>query len=306
MKSFRFWSIGRLEKRILEIQSILGSEERRKNMASGIAMPLFEGRLESADRPLRAELEELKLKRQFKHDNRLLLANVFAMAVSLAIAFTVPPWEQSLKQNEAERAAVQSLYQTVVANGDIFVENFNSVRMAMATTTTMFPPESQVEFPVDENVHKLLQRGLGIVQYRFLLYYLGQTKLMNEEIELVRNEMVAKGPTPAAQLGSVRNFQATLQTLEGGDWKSAKFNYVYDTGCIEHLLSKTFSFIDIAKRDQKVTCESDSLNRIFYLYGFIPDETPAWLLPELTAALNEREPGLGDRLILPWADQGLR
>lgn len=59
-----------VEKRILEIKSILGDEDRRSSIAKGISMPAFEKRLEIKNRPLKNELEALETERSFLLDDR--------------------------------------------------------------------------------------------------------------------------------------------------------------------------------------------------------------------------------------------
>ena len=80
----------KIEKRILEIQSILNDENREKEIGAGIPMEIFHGRLKNANRSLLAELEELKTRRQFAHDNRQLLINTASILVALLVAFLVP------------------------------------------------------------------------------------------------------------------------------------------------------------------------------------------------------------------------
>ena len=62
--------LNQIEKRILEINDILSDKTREKNFASGIAMPVFEGRLKNANRPLLEEKIQLETKRQFILDRR--------------------------------------------------------------------------------------------------------------------------------------------------------------------------------------------------------------------------------------------
>ncbi len=290
------FGIKQVEKRILEIKQILGDEGRRKDMARGVAMPTFEGRLKNANRPLSAELEELETKRKFAHDNRNLFVNVLTIAVALFVAFFVPSWEISLQEKHREKADIQSLYQSIIANEDIFISNFNTIKYAQNNGLPVSTPEFHIEFPVTEGVHKKLQRGLGIDQYRFLLYFLNQTELLNQQIKVVRGAMAESSPLSAHDM-RVRSFYTTMESLENGDWETAKFNYIHDTSCILYMFQKTFPSIEINERESTISCSTESLNRLFYHFGFIRAEIPDWLVPELKAALNERESGLGDRLI---------
>ena len=63
-------NLRQIEKRILEINEILADKERERKMASGISMPIFEGRLKNANRPLLDEKAQLETNRQFLLDRR--------------------------------------------------------------------------------------------------------------------------------------------------------------------------------------------------------------------------------------------
>lgn len=289
------FGLKKIEKRILEINHILGDEDRIKNMP-GITEDFAKGELEKANRPLIAELDELKEKRGFIRDRRNLIINILTISTSLFIAFFVPIWETSWNQKQQERADIQSLYQTIIANEDIFISNFNAVKNSQNSNLPISTPEFHIEFPISENVHKIIQRELGIDQYRFLLYFLNQTELLNQEIRQIRYE-IADSEKVLPQNKRVLSYQKMMESLEKEGWEDYKFNYIDDASCLIYMFQKSFSFIDIAEREETISCSNDSLNRLFYHFGYIPAETPNWLIPELRGALNEREKGLGDRLV---------
>lgn len=62
--------LNQIEKRILGIKNILADKDREKKIASGVAMPVFEGRLKNANRPLLEEKDRLETERQFILDRR--------------------------------------------------------------------------------------------------------------------------------------------------------------------------------------------------------------------------------------------
>lgn len=294
----KFWGISKINRRVLEIKRILADEERVQEMAReatsrGIVKAEFERQLERENRPLFKELEVLEMEGKFRHDNRTAVISIAAMLISLGIAFGVPIWQAKL----SERADIQALYQSVGANGDIFISNFNELKNAQNKGETLSLPETFIEFPLDEAMHKKLQRSLGIDLYRFFLFYANQTNVLNDQIRQLSTEMTSNGSISASGTNNVKAYQLSLNALEGDGWRNAKFNYIYDTSCIEYMLFRTFAFIEVAERDQGVNCSPESLNRIYYHYGYIEAEMPRWIRPELRAALNEREAGLGDRLI---------
>ena len=58
-------NLKQVQNRVSEILLILGDEDRRKKMGNGISQPVFEGRLENANRLLIAELKRLEKQEQF-------------------------------------------------------------------------------------------------------------------------------------------------------------------------------------------------------------------------------------------------
>ncbi len=291
-----FFKLRKIQKRILEIKNILGSEERRKNIGVGVSLDFFKRELENKNRPLLAELETLQAERIFSHDNRNLFVNITTIFVSLLIAFYAPRLEISLQQKNQEEIDIQSLYQSIISNEDIFIGNSNAIQYAQNNNLPISSPEFHIEFPIKDNIHKMLQREFGIDQYRFLLYFLNQTTFLNEKIKQVRSLMVDSGVL-SAKNNQVKSYQAMMNSLQSGDWEKSKLNYTHDTSCILYIFQKSFSFIEVAERERNMNCSSESLNRLFYHFGYISVETPIWLIPDLRDALNDREAGLGDRLI---------
>jgi hypothetical protein len=300
----QFWGINLLNKRILAIKRALFDSQSLSRQAP---QELEEQRRHSDDAELRLELDELQSKRQFLHENRTLVATLIAPSIaalgifaSVVTALIVPIWQQE----RVQEAEIQGLYRNIIANTDIFIGNYGMVKNAINGRFPLSHPEPHKEFVVSDRTHELLQRKLGIDQYRLLLYFMHRTALLNEEISNVEEEIAAKGLDRPAGLESLQRYWLSLSALDSGTWENAKLNYIYDPGCLEYLLFRTFRSIRVVDRDKTATCNSDSLHRIFWQYGFIPAETPAWLIPELRAALNEHESGLGDRAIQPWAHLG--
>ena len=186
------------------------------------------------------------------------------------------------------------LCQTQFCVGSLFISNSNAIRYAQNNNLPISTPEQYIEFPIKENVHKTLQREFGIDGYRFLLYFLNQTNFLNQKTLQINDTMIKNGILISKD-SRVKDYQTIMSSLEDGNWESSKLNYIYDTSCLLYFFQKSFSYIEIADREKSMTCSSDSLNRLFYHFGDI--EAPKWLIPELRKALNERESGLGDRLI---------
>ena len=76
---------------MLEIKRTLADQKREKEIGGGVPMPIFEGRLKNANRPLLEELEELRLEREFIRGNQQLFINTLSIATALLIAFFARP-----------------------------------------------------------------------------------------------------------------------------------------------------------------------------------------------------------------------
>lgn len=235
-------------------------------------------------------------KRLNKYTKLIFGVAIISIFVSMVVAFTVPSWEISLRQKAEEKSDIQSLYQTIIANEDIFISNFNAIRYAQNNNLPISVPEQYIEFPIKEKVHKTLQREFGIDGYRFLLYFLNQTDFLNQKTTQIKNEMI-KNSILMSKDSQIKDYQVIMSSLEDGNWESSKLNYIHDTSCLLFFFQKSFPYIEVADREKTMICSSESLNRLFYHFGYIAIETPKWLTSELRKALNEREAGLGDRLI---------
>lgn len=288
------WSIRKINTRILELKAILSDENRAHDIHAGLTRAAAESILAEKNRPLLRELDELETRRKFLLDNRTTVIGVLSMLISLLIAFGVPILQDESKRN----ADIQSIYQSISANGDIFINNFNELKIAQNAGNNLNLPESFIEMPIESDVQKIIQREFGIDLYRYFLFYLNQTRILNNQVSNLHGEMIQRGSISSSMNApQVKAYQSILETLESGDWETSKFNYIHDTACLEYIFINSFDFLQVAERDEAVTCSTESLNRIFYHYGYIEVEMPKWIRPELRAALNERESGIGDRLI---------
>lgn len=289
------WGIKQTEKRIFSVKKEIA--DLPKKLQQPIPIGILEKQIEKAKEPLLIELDELRTKRDFAHDRKTvtvnLIGNILVVIAAITVAYGVPIWQE----NRTERASIQSLYQTIIANEDIFIANYNDLKISLNKHEQTKLPEPFIEYSLDDSTSNDLQNELGIIQYRFLLYYLNQTHFLNEQINQVRNYLTTADSSDFSK-NQIQAYWSTLQSLDDGGWQETKFNYIHDTECILVMMQKSYPFIQVAKRDELIECSSESLNRLFNQFGYIPVETPYWLIPDLRKALNEREPGLGDRLII--------
>ncbi|MFH0792201.1 MAG: hypothetical protein V1905_03250 [bacterium] len=284
----------KIQERIVEILKILSDEERRKKIMCGIK-EIALGQLREANRPLFAELKVLEGQQQILINSRQvwigavsILVGICAILASIFIAIWVP----SHQKIEEQHSEIQAVYKNLITNQDIFISNSNGSRKLENSNSIADLPEFYIEDDINDDARKILQDTFGLIQYRFFLYYLHQTALMNSEIEQIRDYFIVTGAKPFGELNPTKSYLSTMEylTLEELD---TKFNYQYDTECLQYFFEYNFLYLSIDGRG-KTECPDSSLNRIFNL-GFLEDDTPEWLLPLLKRALNQRESGLGDR-----------
>lgn len=253
---------------------------------------------------LLAELSILEREEQFLLNNEQLKVSkwvgvgtvavgMVAVIASVIIAFLVP-WQQRI---EKEHAQIEAVYKNLVTNQDIFVSNSNGVRYLLNSKNISDLPESYIEDAINDDARKTIQNTFGLVQYRFFLYYLQQTALLNEEIDQMREHFIITGTQSFTKLNPTVSYLASMESLslEG---KNTKLNYGKDTECIQYFFEQNFSYLTIDGRGKAPICSSETLEaRLFNHFGYLPADTPKWLRPHLKRALNDRETGLGDRLI---------
>ncbi len=290
-----------IQKRIDEILKIISDEDRRKDLARGIAMSTFLKKLEKENRPLLAELRRLERQERFLSNNRQadislkigigsVVVGIVAVIASGIIAFWVPAHQRTSE----EYAQIEAIYKNLITNQDIFISNSNASRNLSAISKISDLPEPYIEDEISDDARKRLQNTFGLVQYRFFLYYLDQTRILNEEIKHIK-EFTVTGQS--ALNNSISAYLASMNYL-GLEGKETKFSYQKDTECLEYFFEKNFSYLTIDGRGKVQECNSETLEaRLFNHFGYLPTDTPKWLRPLLRNALNTREPGLGDRLI---------
>jgi len=228
--------------------------------------------------------ERVRSAKNAQHARRTWIIALIAVIASFFIAFFAPWWQQE-KKTEDE---IIYLYRSIVANEDIFMTNSNNNEKFKNSTAVADLPESFIEYEPSGKLHDLLQKKLGIINYRFLLYYLEQTRFLNA----TRNQLVDAFIT-YDKSGDYFYQNAKRIYLETVDYLNkdkfdTKFNYFKDTGCLLYMLHKSFLYIKIDERNNGLNCDAETLDRKFYHFGFIPVDTPAWERNNLIEAVKYR------------------
>ena len=241
-----------------------------------------------------AEEKENEARQRERHDqsvaNKLIaLFGLVSICVSLWVAIFVPRYEKVLKREEN----IEAIYKNLVANQDIFVFNSNIDNDLADDPKITAIPDVFIEYDIDGDTRKIIQDKFGLVQYRYFLYYVQQTKLLNETI----NHMRAALFEDRNQFIVYKKNYFTIMDYLNAEQLNTKFNYINDAACLQYMFEQSFSPIKPDGRGEILDCSSDSLNRIHHYFGFLPADTPSWLIPKLRAALNERQSGLGDSII---------
>ena len=209
---------------------------------------------------------------------------IISIIVMILIAFIVP-WCQENKKIEDN---ITFFYRSIIANEDIYISNSNNYRIiSYVSSTQMHFPESYIEYKAYDPVHELLQKKLGIINYRLLLYYLEQTHFLNTTREEMVSELLTKGLSSSSYRDAEKIYRDTTAYLEK-DKLETKFNYIIDTECLLYMLHQSFDYLKLDEREKGIDCRNETLDRKFYYFGFIPADTPKWEQSKLAEAVKHR------------------
>lgn len=277
------------QKKILALKKAIinkSVELRKKTEGMPVTQGQFDRMFEAECRPLKDELEYLETRALLEGQNKLVIAT-WALAIvgifSLLVACWIPRWERKQERKDG----IISLYRSIVANEDIHITNLNNIDKFKNSSNISDLPESYIDYKISGNLHELLQGSFGITNYRFLLYYLGQTSFLNETKKEMTFDLIVNGPDSLGYRNAKRIYLDTLDYLDR-EATSTKFNYLKDTECLLYFFIKSFPYLMIDKRDQKLDCSDESLYRKFYHFGLIAEDTPEWEKLKLIEAVKAR------------------
>lgn len=254
----------------------------------------FLEKLGNMDEKSRLELRNLQLiKDSLRQTNKsisisrwMLLVAVFALFVAIAgpilsyyLFVEQPKRDKQIKIEEQ----IKYVYRNINANEDIFISNINDLRNFKSNTQIDNLPFNFLELDLTPDIHDELQRKIGLINYRFLLYYSENTNSLNILINRIKNGFYSKNISPKDK----DIYSDLMDMLSKEGWKDTKFNYQMDAGCLLKILQESFPYI-VDDRNKQMECNHDSLNRIYYYFGYLEVETPLWMKMELKDALKER------------------
>lgn len=210
-----------------------------------------------------------------------LLIALGAISISIWIANISPKWQLEQEINNE----IVSLYRNIIANEEILIANDYREFVKNPSITNL--PEPYINYQMSGKVHEILQRRFGIINYRYLLYYLNQISLLDDLRERLSTELILSGTksTPFKDLLKMYS-ELSIEFGESEGWEK-KFNVIHETECLLYLFQKTFDFIVVDERDKTVSCSNVSLNRIFYHFGYLPGNAPNWFEKELQEAVKQ-------------------
>lgn len=213
---------------------------------------------------------------------------VSIIALLVAIAGPILSYYLFIQQPERDKQArieeqIKYVYRNINANEDIFISNINDLRHFSEAAKIDNLPLNYLELDLTADIHDELQKKIGLVNYRFLLYYVENTNSLNKIINNIKERFY----TNNLKINDKIIYSSLMDKLNKEKWEDTKFNYQMDTGCLLKILQESFPYIsDI--RNQQMECDSNSLNRIYYYFGYLEVETPAWMKPKFKEALKER------------------
>jgi hypothetical protein len=283
------------QKRIVEIKALL-HKEYSGNQYTDMRVDFF-GEKER----LFAELSMLESREQFRlsgNQHKIGIGSVCVGILAIIVSGIVSFWVPYYSRIQSEHDQVEAVYKNLVTNQDIFISNSNEARKLSTGNSISSLPELYLEEKISDETRKIIQNAFGLIQYRFFLYYLQQTDLLNEEIKQIRTDFIIKNPKTFIELVPTQKYLATMEylTLDEKEKSDSKFDYQMDTGCLQYFFEQSFLYIVPDGRGASPECSYESLNRVFN-FGYLESDTPLWLKPLLRDALDQRGNGLGSRII---------
>jgi len=215
--------------------------------------------------------------------------NIITMIISLTsvlAVFLVAHFSLQWQRQEEANNEVVSLYRNIIANEEIFIANDYRDFLKKPIVTNF--PEHYINYPISGRTHEILQRKFGIINYRYLLYYLNQISLLDDIQKKMATEVITSGPDSVSSKRLIKSYSELSIQLGGEDQKwDTKSNLINDTGCLLYIFQKSFDFLTIDERDKTVSCSNESLNRVFGMYGYLGGNAPKWFEEELRKAVKE-------------------
>jgi len=212
---------------------------------------------------------------------------VFVTPMSIYLAVTQPERERKIERQNQIKSEVLTLYRTIVANEDIFIDNSNSLREFMESTSLNTLPSNYIKENLNLGIQDELQNKIGLINYRFLLYYIEQTNLLNDTILEIKRDLPANGLESQNIVESKNFYRDLMNYLSQEGWEETKFNYQLDTGCLLKILQEVFPYIH-DERNVSIECRNESLNRIYYHFGYYEVDTSQWMKPRFREAMKDR------------------
>jgi len=220
--------------------------------------------------------------------------------LSLYFAVIQPAYDKNI-QNEIDiENNIKSFYTSVATNEVIFTNNSNELNQLKSNTSYKFLPNKYINFDLQTTAQETLKNKIGMMNYEFLMNYSDQTRLLNNLIDALNSSIVAQGINSKSFNNEKETYLDLMNYLNLEKWDETKLNYGMDSNCLLNILRASFSYIK-DERNSLSTCANDSLNRIYYYFGYFPVDTPTWMKPLLRDAVKSRE-DIKRRKDINWDD----
>lgn len=191
------------------------------------------------------------------------------------------------KRDEQEKidSRIENLYRAIGSN-QVMYANYD-IRKFERSSSIDNLPFIYIITNID-GLHTEIQKKMGMVNYQFLMFYIQQNKILNDVAENIHKDLSNKGFKSQDFIDKKRLYIDLVDYLNKEKWNETKFNYTIDSECIMYIMRESFVFIN-DERNKLATCNSESLNRIYYHFGYFPVDTPIWMKSLLRDAVMSRE-----------------
>lgn len=277
-------NLHKIQKKIIEIENIIQDKIPGADYATSRHELVEKERLLATLRSLERQEQFLSSEKQVKISKWTGVCTVLIGALAVISAFCVPWYQKMIDQQEE----IQVIYKNLITNTDILMSNSNSARNFMNATNTAQLPEKFFDTKIEGDSGRILQEKFGLIQYRFFVFFLGQIRLLNQEIDQMGDALMIDGITSMKYVNARKSYLITLGELNK-EGVSAKFSYIRDLECLTYFFERSFSYLSIDPRGKIDKCSNESYYRIFQ-FGFLEAATPRWMLPGFKNTLNEFDP----------------
>lgn len=184
---------------------------------------------------------------------------------------------------------VVALFRELAINELAVTDNLNNLRIFESSTSTDLLPQPLLEIDLDPVLATTLLPKLGSAQFHFLKTNIVELNYLNNSIGALRDAALSGKVNSDEYLSIKSEYIRAIKRLDGNN-PETRTSPFKDNGCILFMLKQVYRswlppFRLTDARYETPLCDSETLRRIQYYYGYYPSDTPEWLRKEFKSKL---------------------